>query len=178
MPATDRPAFQGLRLAPPFAEEVAGPGTQARVAFHTPRGPGDLDGLDAGGLAQAEVEPRVARRLVAAAAGAPGHAAPAAGDDRDPRPDGVAVGAATLQAEGQRPAPFGPVVEVGQRLVMRQDQHVLPAVVVEIAHDQAAPMRGTRQGGRPGRRHQSAGRRSRRGGVARASGKGSSAAGR
>ena len=55
-----------------------------------------------GGVAQAEVEPRVAGRLVAAAADAPGDEAPAAGDDGDLRPDGVAVRAATLQAEGQR----------------------------------------------------------------------------
>ena len=61
-----------------------------------------------------------------------------ADDDGDPGADGVAVGAAALQAEGERPAAFGPVVEVGQGLVVRQDQHVLTAVVVEVAHGQAA----------------------------------------
>src|SRR5262249_33110791 len=136
--AAVRVSFQGLRLAPPFAEDVSGIGTQALVALHLARGPGDLGGFGAGGIAQAEVQPRVARGLVASPPGAPGHEASATRDDRDPGAVGVAVGLATLQAEGERPAPFGPVVEVGQRLVVRLDQHVLPTVVVEVAHDQAA----------------------------------------
>src|SRR5262249_7926955 len=137
--AAGRVSFQGPRLGPPFAEDVSGTGTQARVALHLARGPGDLGGFGAGGVAQAEVQPRVARGLGASPPGAPGHEASASGDDRDPGAVGVAVGAATLQAEGERPAPFGAIVEVGQRLVVRLDQHVLPTIVVEVAHDQAAP---------------------------------------
>ena len=106
--------------------------------IHVSRGPEDFDGLDPVSVSQAEVETWVARRLEAATPRPPGHESPAGSNDRDPGADGVAVRAATLQAEGERPSTFGPVVEVGHGLVVRQDQHVLTAVVVEIAHDQAA----------------------------------------
>ena len=65
----------------------------------------DLDPID---LAEAEMEPRVGGRLIAAAAGAPGHAAAAAGDHGDLGPDGVAV---------RRRAPRGAATGTGPPLV-------------------------------------------------------------
>src|SRR5262249_19605941 len=116
--AACRVSFQELGLAPLFAEEVACTGTQSHVALHLARGPGDLGIFGAGGVAQAEVQSRVACGLEAAPPSAPGDEAPATGDDRDPGANGVAVGAATLQAESERPAALGPVVKVGYRLVV------------------------------------------------------------
>src|SRR5438552_750076 len=122
------------RLILALAQQVAGIGPELAIADDASRWPGDLDGLDSIGLAEAEVDARVGGRLVAAAADAPGHAAPAPGDDRDLRPDGVAVRLAAFQAEGQKPAAVAPVVQVSQRLAVREDQHVLSAVIVDVAH--------------------------------------------
>jgi hypothetical protein len=61
-------------------------------------------------------------------------AAPAPGYHGDLGPDGVPVQLATFQAQGQEPAALAPVVEVAQRLVVCEDQHVLPAIVVPVAH--------------------------------------------
>ena len=64
--------------------------------------------------------------------------APAAGDDVDDRPDCIAVRLASDQAKSQKSSACGLVMQVGERLVVRQDQHVHPAVIVEIADRQAA----------------------------------------
>ena len=109
---------------------------------------------------QAEVEPRVAGRQVAAAADAPGDLAAAAGGDRDRRPDGVAVRPRPLEAEGHEVArPRRLVVEGDQRLVLRDDQDVDAAVVVEVADGQPAADAGhLPRGPGPRRRRRSAGR--------------------
>ena len=70
------------RLA--FAEEVAPVGGQLLVSIDPARRPADLDPLDPGRRPQAEVEPRVAGRLVAAAAEPPRRLPGSAGLDRDP----------------------------------------------------------------------------------------------
>ena len=87
------------------------------------------------------MEARVARRLVAAARRA-------AEADLACRPLATTVTRAptasrfdpvALQAEGDEMAGvLGPVVEVGQGLVLGEDQGVDPAVVVEVADGQAA----------------------------------------
>ena len=74
-------------------------------------------------------------------------ASPTAGDDGDPGADGVAVGGRPFQPERDEVAARGPVVEVGQGLVLGQDQGIDAAVVVEVARRQAAAEPGARPGG-------------------------------
>ena len=90
--AAGREPLEWFRPALSFAEEVAA-GLQAVVAIDAAGGPGDLHEVDAGGVAQAEVEPRVGRRLEAGPSGAPGRQPMAAGDNHDPGADCVAAGA-------------------------------------------------------------------------------------
>ena len=80
------------------------------MAIDASRRPDDLDEVDPVGRSQAEVKPWVGSRLVAAATDAIGHTAPAPSSDGNPGPDGVAVGGAALQPEGQPVAAVGPVV--------------------------------------------------------------------
>ena len=75
-------------------------GLEPAVAVDPARGPGDLDLVGDVERAEAEVEPGVGGRLVAAAADPPGDPAPAAGRDRDPGADGVAVRGAALPGGG------------------------------------------------------------------------------
>ena len=93
-----REAGQRLGRLVSLADQVAGVGAEISMAVHVAGGPDDLDQVDPVGVSQAEVEPRVGGRLVAAAAEAMGHAAPAPGDDGNLRPHGVAVRAAALEA--------------------------------------------------------------------------------
>ena len=58
-------------------------------------------------------------------------------------PIGVPVGCCTLQTKRQEVASLGLVVEEGQRLVLRDNQGVDPAVVIQIARGQPAPIRKT-----------------------------------
>ena len=118
-----------------LAQQVGGIGRQGPEPSDPPRRPGHLDRVDPVGVAEAEVEPRVAGRLVAPPAEPPGDLAPTARDDGDPGADGVAVGGRPLEAEGQRSGPPAVlVVEVGQRLVLGE---------------RAAGRRGRRCRGRP-----------------------------
>src|SRR3954464_13662515 len=89
------------RLIPVLAQQVTGICPDLPIAGDSSRWPGDLDGLDPIGLAQAEGDARGGGRLVAASADTPGNAAPAAGDNGDLRPDGIAIRPATFQAQGQ-----------------------------------------------------------------------------
>src|SRR4051812_6296732 len=98
----------------PLADQVGGVDGGAVEAIDPAGWPSDLDRLDPVDRAQAEEEARVAGRLVAAAADAPGDLLPAAGRHGDLCPDGVAVGSGPLQAEGEPVATGGPVMEVDQ----------------------------------------------------------------
>src|SRR4051794_35088011 len=97
----------------------------------TARRPADLDAVDLRGRAQAEMQAGVACRLVASPAearGDPGLSPPMNGHDGA---DGVAVRGRTLQAQGEEMAGIGPVVEQGEGFVLRDDEDVGAAVVIE-----------------------------------------------
>ncbi len=82
---------------------------------------------------------RIRRRLVAPAAEPLGHPDPAAARDRDLGPHGVAVRLRPLELEDDEvPGALRLVVEVDQGLVLRDDDDVGPAIVVEVADGQAA----------------------------------------
>ena len=70
--------------------------------LHPPRRPADLDLIHAIGLPQAEMKPRVRRRLIAPAADRQAVLPPPARRDDDPGADGVAVRRRPLEAERQR----------------------------------------------------------------------------
>ena len=91
------------------------------------------------------MEPGVGGRLVAPAADPPGAsrvAPPAVTVTR--APTASRFEAVAFEPERQRAAALGPVVEVGQRAVLGEDQEVDPAVVVEVAGGQPAADAGGR----------------------------------
>ena len=105
----------------------------------TTGGPADLDRTGAIALTQPEMQSRVARRLVAASALARDDLAPAERSKRHPCAHGVPIGFRAFEANGQIMADaFRLVVEVSDGLILREDQGVDAAVVVEIAGGQAA----------------------------------------
>src|SRR5262249_47050120 len=100
--------------------------------------PAHLHQFDLPARSEAEMEARVAGRLVAATADAPGLLATARDDDGDAGSDGVAVGGGPLRAGRQGVGGGGLVVEVSQRLALAEQEQVDTAIVVEIARRQAA----------------------------------------
>ena len=71
---------------------------QSLVAIDLPRRPAHFDRFDHAGP-QPEMEPRIARRLIAAPADPLGHPTPPARSDRHPRTHAVPIRLRALQAE-------------------------------------------------------------------------------
>src|SRR4051794_16931574 len=93
------------------------------------------------------MKPGVAGRLVASPADLPGRLTPAAGRHDDPRTDRVAVPSGPFEGKRQPRAAGGPIVEISQRYVLREDQEVDPSVVVEIARGESPGHAQDRPGG-------------------------------
>ena len=124
------------------------------------------------------MEPRVRRRLIAPSADALGHLPTRPPQETvDPGPHRVAVRPRPFELEDDEvPGPLRLVVEVDQRLVLRDDERVEPAVVIEVADGQAAAeVQRAGTGGRPAPRRRSAGRPGCRAGAAAASSRGTAA---
>src|SRR4051812_10443299 len=92
----------GHRLA--FSQEIAGIGLQVLEVIRVARRPGHIDGLGPILAPQAEVEPLVGGRQVAAAAETPGGLLPACTRDDDTRPRGVARRMSAFQSEHEEVA--------------------------------------------------------------------------
>ena len=85
------------------------------------------------------METRVTRRLVAAAAESVLYLPPSPRVEEHTRPDTVAIGSHAFQTQDQPvAAASGLVAQVNERLVLRLNNHVDPAVVVEVARGQAS----------------------------------------
>src|SRR5688500_2392325 len=86
------------------------------------------------------MQPRVARRQVAAAAEPRRGLAARPGGHGDPGADAVATGDDSLEGQGQEEAGAGSrlVAEQGQRRPLADDQDVLATVVVDVADGQPA----------------------------------------
>src|SRR5689334_17865735 len=116
-----------------LADQVSRVDGQVAEAVHPAGGPADLDRFDRPRRSEAEMEPRVAGRGVAAAPEPPGGLPPPGADDRHTRPDRIAVRCRPLEAQRYEMAgALGPVVEVRQRRVLRDQQEVGAPVVVEV----------------------------------------------
>ena len=106
------------------------------------RRPTHLDRFDLSRCSQAEMQPGIAGRLIAAPADALGHAAPPAAVNRDPRPHGIAVRSGTLQAEPDEMARRtlrgcpGSVVQVNEWLILIEHDRVETPVVIQVADRQ------------------------------------------
>ncbi len=134
-----RGTLAGARLS----ADPRGAGSRNRPGGRTsdrsaPTASGPRPSVDPLGPAEAEMEPGVGRREVAAAAEPPGMLAATAGLQGHHGADGVAVRRAAFEAEGGEVARLGLVVEVGERADLVHDDRVEPAVVVQVADGQTA----------------------------------------
>ena len=95
---------QGQRFCRPFTQQVAGVARQVRPPIDMPRGPADLHGVDARSIPDAEVEPGIVGRLIAAPAEALGNLTMAPGDERDRAPTPSRLDLELLRGEMSRNA--------------------------------------------------------------------------
>src|SRR5579875_3501219 len=96
------PAGKALGAGSAFAEPVGRIGRQVAMAVDAARWPTDLDRVHPRGVAEAEVQSRIARRQEAAAARPLGEPATAARLERHPGPDRVAGRAGSCALELER----------------------------------------------------------------------------
>ena len=133
------PSCEGLDLGLPLAEQITAVRGQVVVAIHASGRPPHFHRLDAPGVSQTEVEPRVAGRQVTSPADPPRDASNGSRDDHDASTDAVAVGDRPFQGQGHEMTGSGLVVQEDQRFILDDDQRIDPAVVIEVAGRQPAP---------------------------------------
>ena len=108
--------WPGLRVS--LAEEVGG-GRKVFVLIDASRRPAYVDSIGLPSRTEAEMKPRIAGRLVAAASETRCDPDTPLAVDRDDRTDGIAIRGRSLQTKSERMPAIGLIMEEGDRLILR-----------------------------------------------------------
>ena len=131
---------EGPQPRVPFSHEIAAVNTQPVVPIDLPRRPPHFQPFDPRRSPQAEVESRISGRLVAAAADPlrDWRRPPASSSTRAPTPSRFERTPSQPRASPSGRLRLVWLWKIDERLILRQDDGVDPAVVVEVADGQAA----------------------------------------
>jgi hypothetical protein len=130
-------AFQRLRLGLPFVEEITRVSGQIMVSVDAAGWPDHFDLLDTIGAGKTEMEPGIAGRLIAATTDTRDDLATSAGLERDLGPDAITVGWLPDQPERREMTRALTVVEIGEGLILGDDDQIDSTVVFQVSGSQS-----------------------------------------